>query len=117
MSGLAGASSPGSTTPGYNGKRATATSAQHVTKITEAGFNIKHRVPSTSTCVTGLPSIDTLGKHSLGLQQFCPGYGCTSYAPRACTVSTWLRSTIQHRPDRQHMEMHQSDGEHQDQVL
>ena len=33
--------SPGSTTPGYNGKRTTATSAQHVTKITEAGFNIK----------------------------------------------------------------------------
>ena len=32
---------PGSTTPGYNGKRATATSTQHVTKITEAGFNIK----------------------------------------------------------------------------
>ena len=31
----------GSTTPGYNGKRATATSAQHVTKITDAGFNIK----------------------------------------------------------------------------
>ena len=31
---------PGST-PGYNGKRATATRAQHVTKITEAGFNIK----------------------------------------------------------------------------
>ena len=28
-------------TPGYNGKRATATSAQHVTKIAEAGFNIK----------------------------------------------------------------------------
>ena len=33
--------SPGSTTPVYNGKRATPTSAQHVTKITEAGFNIK----------------------------------------------------------------------------
>ena len=33
--------SPGSTAPGYNGKRVTATSAQHVTKITEAGFNIK----------------------------------------------------------------------------
>ena len=33
--------SSGSTTPGYNGKRATATSAQHVTKITEAGFSIK----------------------------------------------------------------------------
>ena len=31
----------GSATPGYNGTRATATSAQHVTKITEAGFNIK----------------------------------------------------------------------------
>ena len=33
--------SPGSTTSCYNGKRATATSAKHVTKITEAGFNIK----------------------------------------------------------------------------
>ena len=33
--------SPGSTTPGYNDKRATATSAHYVTKITEAGFNIK----------------------------------------------------------------------------
>ena len=51
--------SPGSTTPSYNGKSATATSAQHVTKIIEAGFNIKQSSIYIyyPTCVTFLPSI------------------------------------------------------------
>jgi len=60
---------------------------------------------------------DTLGKHSRGLLQFCPGYPCTSYAPRACTVSTQLHLMIQHCADSQHMEMHQSHGEHKDPLL
>jgi len=50
--------------------------------------------------------LDTFGKHSLGLKQFCPGYRCTSYAPKECTASTWLRSTLQLCPNRQRMKMH-----------
>jgi len=50
--------SPGSTTPGYNGKRATATSIQNVIKITEVGFNIKQSSFYIYLCdLSVLPSI------------------------------------------------------------